>query len=220
MLAVQEYPASVTKGVLSIDCFVQDSLGFDRSASIFSFDPNHQGCGEFFTIVEQNNTAYIDDYTNQTVVNGSWGDTYIPNVKKQLIGIPPYFLKALLYLFFPVLVTAMCVVVFCGYCKMKRKHKADPQYEVDRLFLEQSGNIGLRDLAMKHNLPKDSISFAYLSSFDNFVTAVTMTFFLIYPSIVEMTFGLLNCKRIGVCDDDLFLVEDMSVQCWTKTHTA
>jgi len=219
LLEIQEVPANIASGVLSTDCLVQDTLGFDRSASIFSFDPNHQGCGDNFLIPMQNTTKWVDDYSNQTLVNGSWTEAVVQNVKKDLIGIPPYFLKALLYLCFPVMLIIMCTVVFCNYYKTKKEYKENPKYDIDRMFLDPNNKITLKDLARK-NLPKDSISYSFLSSFDNFTTAVTMTFFLIYPSIVEMTFGLLYCKRIGVCPDDLYLVADMSVQCWTPTHNS
>lgn len=219
LLAVQEFPASISEGVLSTDCFAQGSLGFDRSSSVFSFDPTHQGCGKNFLVPMLNTTTYVDDYTNQTLVDGSWIEAVIKNVKKDLVGIPPHFLKALLYLFFPVFLIAMCSVIFCGYFQVKRKHKENPKYDIDRWFLDPSKKVRLKDLAKK-NLPEDSISFAYLCAFDNFTTAVTMSFFLIYPSIVEMTFGLLYCKEIGVCDTDQYLVKDMSVECNTATHNS
>jgi len=217
LLEVQEFPASISEGVLSTDCFAQGSLGFDRSSSVFTFDPNHQGCEKTFLVPMVNTTEYVDDYTNQTLVNGSYIEAIIENTKKDLVGIPPFFLKSLLYLFFPIFLIVMCTVVFCGYFETKKKNKDNPKYDIDRWFLDPSKKKTLKDLAKK-KLPKDSISYAYLSSFDNFTTAITMSFFLIYPSIVEMTLGLFNCKRIGVCDNDFYLVKDMSVECWTSTH--
>merc|ERR1712224_1050343 len=103
-----------------------------------------------------------------------------------------------------------CSVIFCGFYRVKR----NPEYPCDKTRFTRSA---LPRLA-KMELPRDSKAYSYLTAWDNYITAVTMCFFLVYPSIVEQTFGLMFCKELGVCANDRFLREDLSVRCWTANH--
>jgi len=74
------------------------------------------------------------------------------------------------------------------------------------------------DTLIWRELPKESKALSYVNAWAQYITAVIITVFLVHPSIVQMTFALLNCKKLGALDDDYYLIEDMGVQCWKGTH--
>lgn len=219
ILAVEEAGASITTGILSIDCFVQDY--FDRSAYTFTFDPRI-GCSGLYevpanvtnsTVVNSTNTSHPDyDAAKGGIVVEEMvlGTRLEKEGNKELKGLPPYYLKSLLYGFVPLIIMLLCTLICCKFYTIKAK----PEYECDQWKLSTKV---LRRLSTME-LPQDSKSYHYLNAWNNYITAIMMSFFLIYPSIVEQTFGMMKCKPLGVCDNDSFLIADMSVRCWTKNH--
>jgi hypothetical protein len=157
-LAVQEKPATVANGILSVDCFVKDNPA---------------------------------------------------------ITVAPLYVKSVAYLLLPFIVCLCCSATFIGYkCKRSTHHDVDnylanPQYKRTRKNLK---------ILSKVDLPPDSKAAIYVRAWNNYVTAVIITLFMVHPSIVTQTFAMLNCKTLGAGSDDNFLVEDMSQRCWTSKH--
>eukprot|EP00495_Collosphaeridae_sp_1-RS-2012_P006867 TRINITY_DN651_c0_g1_i2.p1 TRINITY_DN651_c0_g1~~TRINITY_DN651_c0_g1_i2.p1 ORF type:complete len:376 (+),score=48.58 TRINITY_DN651_c0_g1_i2:1069-2196(+) len=165
-------------------------------------------------MVNSTNTTHPDyDATRGGIVmqNITLGTKTLKEGSKQLKGLPPYYLKSLLFGLSPVILAIFCSVICCKFYTTKRKE----EYECDKGKFNRKSLVKLATM----ELPQDSKSYQYLSSWNNYITAVIMCFFMIYPSIVEQTFGMLYCKPLGLCEDDSFLVADMSVRCWTSSHT-
>jgi len=152
LLKIQEQPATIANGVLSVDCFVKNSN----------------------------------------------------------VSFPSLYVKAICYLILPVFICFVCRVVFCKYARAKlTQHDVDNKVRRNRASLVQLSRM---------ELPQDSKAQAYVNAWNHYITAVIITIFMIHPSIVQMTFALLNCKKLGALDDDHYLMQDMTVKCWATSH--
>jgi len=152
-LKVQEQPATVANGVMSIDCFVKNT----------------------------------DSLT-----------------------LPSLYVKSLCYLMAPIFIGLMCRVVFCKYRMMK-----DTDFEVDHTTPRKMKSLASLS---RMELPDDSKARAYVDAWNHYLTAFIIAIFMIHPSIVQMTFALLNCKQLGALDEDQYLIADMTAQCYDRTH--
>lgn len=145
-----------------------------------------------------------------TVANGVLSvDCFVKD--NQTIGIPSIFVKALIYLFIPYIVFLVCRVVFWKYNNMSLT-----KWDIDNSKVKRKRkNL---NILSEMDLPADSKTAKYVHAWNNYITAVIITIFLIHPSIVQQTFSLMNCKQLGARDEDWYLIDFMTEQCWTSRH--
>merc|ERR1719410_2883950 len=151
-LTIQEQPATVANGVLSVDCFVKSG-------------------------------------------SSSFSSLYV---------------KAICYLMVPWVICGVCTVVFCKYWRM-----GSTGLKVDMEIKRRRSSLGM---LTRMELPEKSKARAYVNAWSRYITAVIITVFLVHPNIVQMTFALLNCKKLGAYDDDNYIIEDMQTKCWVGGH--
>ena len=157
-LKIQQQPATIANGVMSVDCFVKDA----------------------------------------------------PSV-----AIPSIYVKSICYLISPAIILAVCSVAFCKYRMMKPgQHPVDLPGN-DQYVKRKPGNLAK---LTRMELPEDSKARAYVTSWNHYITAVIITFFMIHPTIVQMTFAMFNCKQLGIHKSDRYLIEDMNVSCNDPTY--
>merc|ERR1719474_733537 len=135
VLKVQEQPATVANGVMSIDCFVKDS----------------------------------------------------PSV-----NISSIYVKSICYLAAPIVIALICRVVFCKYRFMRNS-----EHDVDTNTPRKMSSLAALS---RMELPDDSKARAYVNAWNHYLTAFIITIFMIHPSIVQMTFSLILCQKLGALD--------------------
>ena len=158
-LKIQEQPATIANGVMSVDCFVKD----------------------------------------------------VPSM-----AISSVYVKSLCYLAAPFMIALVCRVAFCKYRFKKLTHH--PVDKGPNRTPRKIQNLSTLSRMNTKDLPHDSKARLYVTSWNHYITAFIITFFMIHPSIVQMTFAMFNCKKLGANDDDWYLIEDMNVSCRTSTY--
>ena len=112
-----------------------------------------------------------------------------------------YYDKLLVYLTLPllyiVIVTIIISIISCFFCKKKKKK------------LRRLGSVIERDDFLKRTPSCLKFFIAWEK------TAIVVGTFLSWPTILEKTLEVMNCKKIGT---KYYLVKDFSVECYTKTH--
>jgi len=102
----------------------------------------------------------------------------------------PFYVKSILFLFLPLMIFVIPLVIFGAYLVFQRK---------------------IRKIVDDGQIPQ-------LKSI--YITTIIILLFTVHPDITKQTFSLFSCKKIGILVDDKFLVNDFSQRCGTKTHVA
>merc|ERR1711916_260608 len=51
-----------------------------------------------------------------------------------------------------------------------------------------------------------------------YITTVVVVLFLSHPTLTEQTFKLFACRQLGTGSDDWYLVQDVTIRCYTNEH--
>jgi len=112
-----------------------------------------------------------------------------------------YYDKLLVYLTLPLLyivvVTIIISILSCCFCKRKKKKLRRFESVIERNdFLKRTPSC-----------------FKFFVAWEK--TAIVVGTFLSWPTILEKTLEVMNCQKIG---NNYYLVKDVSIECYTKTH--
>ncbi len=58
----------------------------------------------------------------------------------------------------------------------------------------------------------------YQEKYANFITGIVVFVFFLQPSIIQQTFLMFSCLKLGTDNSDYFLVDDMHIRCYTPDH--
>jgi len=112
-----------------------------------------------------------------------------------------YYDKLLVYLTLPllyiVLVTFFISIISCCFCKKKKKKLRRLESVIER----------------EDFLKTTPTCFKFFVAWEK--TAIVVGTFLSWPTILEKTLEVMNCQQIG---NKYYLVKDVSIECYTKTH--
>ena len=189
----------------------------------------------FFSYVQFNSIALQFDYSFPPIVDSMLEVQEAPaHIGDSLLSIdcfiqesptlsqtPTLYLKAVCYLIIPWVIFLLARVVFCKYSCHKKRHEIDPEHICDlQADTDPRWKLSFKNLInlQNENLPPNSRAYMYVNAWNSYITAVIVAVFMIHPSIVQTTFAMFNCIKLGALDTDWYLLADMSAQCYSSTH--
>lgn len=85
---------------------------------------------------------------------------------------------------------------------------------------EEGGDAKKDDLAEAASGVATETEVYYASFLDKVLAVGSLFFFYLYPFLAEQSGRVFTCVRTGHGPDDLFMSDDLSIQCWSSGHWA
>jgi hypothetical protein len=147
--------------------------------------------------------------------------------------------KSLVFLFVPVLVVIVPLIVFGIYGwwrvrQLKREmalersrlphssHSLPPAPDLEEDGKQQQDNSGQSRALARQRQPSKTYEERRHDIFVDLLTyyrgGEVIVLFLVHPDLTLQAFSMFACKQIGLSDDSYYLIADLNRQCYTSSH--
>ena len=140
--------------------------------------------------------------------------------------LPTFWISTILVMFAPVILAVAIFLLFnLRYLLCRERGICDGCYHrCNQKMAARKGLTYLKPQDDPHSVfygksYRDRKKLYFKRLLREFVSSVVVTLFLIHPTIIKQTFSTISCFQVGPNEeDDFYLLEDLSLKCWTDDH--